>query len=123
VTHPALPYLSSDEQQLEMTQAQRRLEEMLPRVVPVVAYPFGLYDRATLSAAASAGLQAGVTMQARAVARGDLALALPRVGVSEDWCQSAISLRLNAGMRPLFRARAGTHPHLPVYSPLSIGGA
>jgi len=123
VTHPALPFLSGRDQQLEMTQAQRRLEEMLPRVAPIVAYPFGLYDRTTLGEAANAGFQAGVTMQARAVGRGDLALALPRVGVSEDWTRSAISLRLNAGMRPLFRARAGTHPRLPSASSRTIANA
>ena len=123
VTHAALPLLSSQDQRLEMAQAQRRLEDMLPRTVPIVAYPFGLYDGATLSEAANAGFLAGVTMQARAVARGDFALALPRVGVSEDWTRSAISLRLNAGMRPVFRARAGTHPRLPADSALRTTSA
>jgi len=117
LTHPALPFLSSGEQHREMVHARRCLEERLPRIVPVVAYPFGLYDRTTLREAASAGFHAGVTMQARALTRGDLALALPRVGVSEDWSSSAIAFRLNAGMSPLFRAKGGTHPRLP--SPVS----
>lgn len=116
LTHPALPFLSGSEQRREMAEAQRRLAEALPRVVPIVAYPYGLYDGSTLREAASAGFRAAVTMQARALTGGDLALALPRIGVSEDWSRSAISLRLNAGMRPVFKVRSGTHPRLPARS-------
>lgn len=123
ITHPALPFLSADEQSFEMLEARRRLEDVLPRVVPIIAYPYGFYDQITLTVAARAGFQAGVTMQARAVSARDPVLALPRVGVSEDWSQSAISVRLSAGMRRLFTARAGTHPRLPVQSDLHTNSA
>jgi peptidoglycan/xylan/chitin deacetylase (PgdA/CDA1 family) len=123
MTHPVLPFLSADEQAFEMLESQRRLEDVLPRVVPIIAYPFGFYDQETLTAAASAGFQAGVTMQARAVSSRDSVLALPRVGVSEDWSHSAISVRLNAGMRHLFTARAGTHPRLPIQPVLHTNSA
>jgi peptidoglycan/xylan/chitin deacetylase (PgdA/CDA1 family) len=123
VSHPVLPFLSSEAQHIELVHAQRWLEQMLPRVVPIVAYPFGLYDGRTLAEAARAGFRAGVTMQARALARQDLALALPRTGISEHWSASAISLRLNRGLGPLFKARGGIHPRLPHDSRLRAGGA
>lgn len=111
VTHPALSRLSENEQEQEMARAQAWLEREVLRVVPIVAYPFGLYDARTIRAAHAAGMTAGVTMQPRAPDRRDGAFALPRVGVSEDWSVSAIALRLNAGLGPLFIARAGgRHP-------------
>ena len=97
-----------------MRAAQRWLQDRLPRVVPIVAYPFGLYDAGTIGAAQRAGLNAGVTMQPRALDRRDTAYALPRVGVSEDWTPSSIGLRMNSGLSSLFIARmGGRHPRLP----------
>lgn len=114
MTHPALPYLASAEQEHEMREASRRLREELPRTMAVVAYPFGLYDGTTIDAASRAGMVAGVTMQPRALGPGDAALTLPRIGTSEDWSVGAIALRLQAALRPLFiAAMRGRHPHLP----------
>jgi peptidoglycan/xylan/chitin deacetylase (PgdA/CDA1 family) len=105
MTHAALPFLDAADQRLEIETAQRRLEDELPRVIPVVAYPFGLHDLATARATQRAGLVAGVTMHPRALHRRDSVFALPRIGVSEDWSPAAIALHANAGLRPLFMAR------------------
>jgi peptidoglycan/xylan/chitin deacetylase (PgdA/CDA1 family) len=114
LTHPALPFLPATEQEREMRAAQRWLQDRLPHVVPIVAYPFGLYDADTIGAAQRAGLNAGVTMQPRALDTRDTAYALPRVGVSEDWTPSSIGLRMNTGLSSLFIARmGGRHPRLP----------
>jgi peptidoglycan/xylan/chitin deacetylase (PgdA/CDA1 family) len=114
LTHPALPLLPPAEQECEIHVAHLRLQKELPRVMPVVAYPFGLYDDATIRAAQRAGLAAGVTMQPRALDARDTVFALPRIGVSEDWTESAIALRANAALRSLFIARmGGRHPRLP----------
>lgn len=114
LTHPALPFLAPAEQEHELRAAQRVLERELPRVRPIVAYPYGLYNDDTIAAARRAGMHAGVTMQARALGRGDAVLTLPRTAVSEHWTTGAISLRVNAGIRPVLIARAGgIHPRLP----------
>lgn len=104
MTHPVLPRLGTAEQADEMRMAHDRIREELPRAIPVVAYPFGLHDQSTLCAARRAGMTAAVTMAPRALRTSDSALLLPRVGISEDWAPEAISLRLNRGLEPFFRA-------------------
>src|SRR4051812_9501183 len=66
--HPALPLLSYDEQIAEMKNSFSLLQSRLPRVLPIVAYPYGLYDRMTVRAARAAGMNAGLTMEGRATA-------------------------------------------------------
>lgn len=116
VTHPALALLAPFEQELEMREAHRTIREQLPHAtVPIVAYPYGVYDRRTMDAARRAGLRAGVTMQGRALGMNDDVFALPRLGVSEDWSPAAIGLRINAAGRLLQIARSrGIHPRMPI---------
>jgi peptidoglycan/xylan/chitin deacetylase (PgdA/CDA1 family) len=114
LSHPALPFLTPQEQERELREADERLRDELPRVLPIVAYPFGLYDEMTIAAARRSGVQAGLTMQGRALSNHDHVLALPRIGVSEDWSPHAISLRISSAMSPVLIARSGgRHPRLP----------
>lgn len=62
VTHPVLPLLSLDEQRSEIVESHAALREAVGSVLPVIAYPYGLYDGTTLRAAREAGMTGGVTM-------------------------------------------------------------
>ena len=114
LTHPALPLISAAARAHELRDSLARLERELPRVVPVLAYPFGLYDHATASGARRAGLTAGVTLQGRSIHPTDDPMMLPRIGVSETRTIRSLALRLNSGLRPLMIARTGSlHPPMP----------
>ena len=65
VSHPALPLLSYREQVHEMRANFVSLRERLPRVLPVVAYPYGLYYEQTIRAAGDARMVAGMTIDGR----------------------------------------------------------
>lgn len=115
LTHPALPLISTAERMHELRDSLARLEGELSRVIPVLAYPFGLYDRATAECARRAGLIAGLTLQGRSIHRTDDMMMLPRIGVSETRTIRSIALRLSSGLRPLMIARTGSiHPPMPV---------
>lgn len=80
VTHPVLPLLSENEQQREISESYAALRERVDRVIPVIAYPYGLYDRNTLRAARDAGMMAGVTMDRVGCASGEaVRLSIPRL--------------------------------------------
>ena len=114
VTHPALPFLSFDEQVAEMEDNLRALRQHLPRVLPVVAYPYGLYDPTTLRAARAAGMSAGFTMEGRAAAERPSLMTIPRVGSGEAYAPSALARKLNRALRPALVIRnRGIHPRLP----------
>jgi peptidoglycan/xylan/chitin deacetylase (PgdA/CDA1 family) len=106
-THPALPFLEAGEQERELRESMDRLFGELPRVRRIVAYPYGLFDDATVAAAKRAGLRFGVTADGRAPSGADDPLRVPRLTVQEGRPVSSISLRLNSGLRPLLVARDG----------------
>lgn len=114
VSHPALPMLSHDEQIAEMRDSLDWLRDRFPRVLPVVAYPYGLYDRATVAAAEQAGMIAGVTMEGRASANRPAPMIVPRVGAGELHPPTSLALRLNRALRPVLVLRnRGAHPRIP----------
>lgn len=115
LTHPNLPSLPPGEQEHEMAECLHVLRARLPRVLPVIAYPYGLYDASTLEAAKRAGMVAGVTMEGRAPDRRPNLFTIPRVGLGEVHSNRSMSLRLNDACRPLIILRnRGTHarPHV-----------
>jgi peptidoglycan/xylan/chitin deacetylase (PgdA/CDA1 family) len=113
-THAALPFLSAQERETEITTSFRRLRDELTNVMPVLAYPYGLYDDATASSAKASGMLAAVTLQGRATTPADDVLKLPRLGVSEDRTGRSIAIRLNTGLRDLMVRRTGClHPPIP----------
>ncbi len=115
LSHPALPLLSYDEQVAEMRDNFALLRERLPRVLPVVAYPYGLYDRTTVRAAREAGMIAGLTMEGRATADNPDRMVVPRIGGSEVRAPRSLARRLNRALRPALIVRnRGPHPRLPV---------
>jgi len=70
VTHAALPLLAAEEQQREIAASYQRLRERVD-AIPVIAYPYGLYDGRTLRAAHDAGMTGGVTMDRVGCAPGE----------------------------------------------------
>jgi peptidoglycan/xylan/chitin deacetylase (PgdA/CDA1 family) len=118
LSHPALPLLPYAEQVAEMRDNFALLQERLPRVLPVVAYPYGLYDRMTVRAARDAGMIAGLTMEGRATADNPDRMVAPRIGGAEVRAPRSLARRLNRALRPalVFRNR-GPHPRLPVDRP------
>lgn len=115
LTHPALPLLPYPDQVREMRDNFELLRERLPRVLPVVAYPYGLYDRATVRAATDAGMVAGVTMEGRATADRPDPMTVPRVGAGDIHTAGSLTRRLNRALRPALVVRnRGVHPRIPV---------
>lgn len=116
VTHPVLPLLSEDEQRREIADSHRRLCEQLPRVLPVIAYPYGLYDAATLRAAHAAGMTDGVTMDRVGCAPGESdPLRVPRLPFGGATPVARMGLYLSAPWR-WYRRRNdwhGGYPALP----------
>lgn len=114
LSHPALPLLSFDEQIDEMRNNYTLLRERLGRVVPVVAYPYGLYDESTIRAALEAGMIAGVTMEGRASADKPYPMTVPRVGGADNRSPQSLARRLTRALRPALVLRnRGVHPRIP----------
>jgi len=115
MTHPALPMLSDEACLREIRGAMARLHEELPRTVPVLAYPYGLYDARTAKLAKEGGMTAGITLQGRAVVSADDPFMLPRLGVGETRSPRSIGLRLSGTLRRAMIARTGCmHPPMPI---------
>jgi peptidoglycan/xylan/chitin deacetylase (PgdA/CDA1 family) len=114
LSHPALPRLSYPEQVAEIRNSFQLLRSRLPRVQPVVAYPYGLYDRNTAGAAIEAGMLAGVTMEGRATADHPDTMMVPRLGGAEVRSSESLAFRLNRALRPALIIRnRGRHPRMP----------
>lgn len=65
VSHPVLPLLTEQEQWKEITACHDLLRDRLPRTQPILAIPFGLFDRSTLQVAKRAGMLAVLTLANR----------------------------------------------------------
>jgi hypothetical protein len=114
LSHPALPRLSYPEQVAEIRNNFLLLRSTLPRVHPIVAYPYGLYDQSTVYAAIDAGMVAGLTMEGRATANQPDMMMVPRLGGAEIRSPESVALRLNRALRPALIIRnRGRHPRMP----------
>jgi peptidoglycan/xylan/chitin deacetylase (PgdA/CDA1 family) len=114
VSHPVLPLLPYGEQLDEIRNNFMLLRERLPRVLPVVAYPYGLYNATTVRAAAEAGMIAGLTMEGRATSDRPDPMMVPRVGGADIHTPDAIRRKLNRALRPAVVIRnRGRHPRVP----------
>lgn len=115
LSHPSLPALAYGDQVKEMRDNFHSLAQRLPRVLPIVAYPYGLYDRTTIRAAREAGMSSGVTMEGRAPGARPELFTLPRVGVGDIHRNASMMMRLTRAMRPVLVARnRGIHPRVPL---------
>ncbi len=114
LSHPSLPSLAYEEQVAEIHGNFLLLSERLPNVQPIVAYPYGLYDRTTIRAAADAGMVCGVTMEGRAPSGSPNLFTVPRVGCGEAHDIRSVSRRLSRVLRPFLVVRNGSiHPRVP----------
>lgn len=114
MTHPALPFLDEAEQVREIGECSETLRGELPRVLEMLAYPYGLYDARTIAAARRAGIRCGLTMDGRAPSRHMDAMQVPRLGIMEERPAASVGLRLSAVLRPLMVLRDGAaHARLP----------
>jgi len=112
-SHPVLPLLSELEQRREITESYRWLAERLPRVRPLLAYPYGLYDRRTVAAARAAGMEGAFSIEGRAAGSRFDRYACPRIGIAEVNNVRGLRLRLNWSTIPLVAWRnGGWHPRL-----------
>jgi peptidoglycan/xylan/chitin deacetylase (PgdA/CDA1 family) len=99
--HPALPQLPAQAQAVEIRGGSEWLTQRFEKVLPFVAYPYGLLANSTIDAARSCGMTAGFTMDPRPPMPSDLALALPRVGLSQHTERRRVPLRLSRIVQPL----------------------
>ena len=114
LSHPSLPSLAYEDQVAEIRDNFVLLRERLPSVRPIVAYPYGLYDRSTIRAAAEAGMVCGVTMEGRAPSGSPNLFTVPRVGCGEAHDIRSVSRRLSRVLRPALVLRNGSiHPRVP----------
>jgi len=113
-THPALPALPPDAQRREIASSYTWLAERFPRVRPFLAYPYGLYDRTTVSAARDAGMEAAFSIEGRAAGPRFDVYACPRIGMAEVNSLRSFQMRLSWLAIPLVAWRnGGWHPRMP----------
>jgi peptidoglycan/xylan/chitin deacetylase (PgdA/CDA1 family) len=97
VYHPFLPELSPAELERQMRDSKRKLETKLSTRVGTFAYPFGIYDRATIAAARAAGYELAFTINTGVVDPGQDRLLLNRymvtAGDNLDRFRSYLKLR------------------------------
>jgi len=114
VSHPAMPLLTVGEQEWEISECARWLRERLPRVLPYLAYPYGLYSRTTLIALHNAGMTAGFSLTGRAATSRCNLAACPRIGLAEGNSVTSLRARLNWAAIPLVALRNREwHPRVP----------
>ena len=82
--HPRLPELEPDELKDELTGALADLQERLPDVSPLFAYPHGLHDAEVRKAAIEAGYGAAFTTEPGRNGAGTDPFCLRRIGF-KDW--------------------------------------
>ena len=112
--HLALSYLPEADAEREIADSLHWLRNHLPRVEPYLAYPYGLYSRATVRAARRAGIEAAFSMEGRAAGPRFDMYTCPRIGIAEVNNCRGVRLRLAWGSIPLVAWRnGGWHPQGP----------
>ena len=111
MSHPVLPLLPDDEIRQEIAISFSALRERFANVVPVLAVPFGLYDRRTLRIARSAGMSASFTLAGSALTDSDSERGLPRLCVTGIDSRTSLGLRL-LGVKETVRGWLGYPPVL-----------
>jgi peptidoglycan/xylan/chitin deacetylase (PgdA/CDA1 family) len=88
LTHPALACHSEDIQIQEITGCMEALENISRSKIDTIAYPYGNYNKVTLSVAANQKLSAGFTTQAQVVDKSSNLLELGRFQVVNQDAES-----------------------------------
>jgi hypothetical protein len=81
VNHIALARHSIKTQELEISQSKKYLEDILGRSIQTFTYPFGNYDRDTISLVKKVGFDCACTTVEETVWKGSNRYLLPRFGV------------------------------------------
>ena len=103
--HYALPWLTSDEIQREVREAQQWLEQRLPRVRRFLAYPYGLHSPAAVDAVRESGMDAAFTISGLAATSAFPMYQCPRIGMADVNTLKGLRLRLAWASIPLLKAR------------------
>jgi hypothetical protein len=106
-THPVLPLLEDAGVAAEIRDAYSAIRARIPRALPVLAIPFGLYTARTVVLARDAGMDASLTLANHPLRRAASDGALPRLSMGRGLRRWKLALRLVAPRR------ATPYPLLP----------
>jgi peptidoglycan/xylan/chitin deacetylase (PgdA/CDA1 family) len=114
MTHPVLPFLPDDELKREVADCYSLLRERVPGVLPVLAVPYGLYDRRTLNLARDAGMVASLTVQRRTLRKSGLdAAGLHRWPVDRQLSNWKLLIHLTGALERWRDWTGGAMPQFP----------
>lgn len=116
LTHPVLPLLSPDQFQAEVGGSWDQLHARLPRVLPCLAIPFGLFDKRTAVLARNAGMTSCLSLAARTWGGYPATDALPRFALTNRESAWKLVLRVTGLAERLlaWRMAGGAgYPDLP----------
>ncbi|MFL5613844.1 MAG: polysaccharide deacetylase family protein [Gemmatimonadaceae bacterium] len=115
--HPVLPLLSDEEATREIADCHHALNAELPRVLPILAIPFGLFDQRTANIARTAGMRASLSLAGTPVSDREATRGiLPRVSVggsAQPWRLQLKVLGVEQRVREWLRRDASAYPQLP----------
>jgi peptidoglycan/xylan/chitin deacetylase (PgdA/CDA1 family) len=115
LSHPVLPFLSDDEARSEIRGSFDALRARYPKTLPILSFPYGLYDARTVAIARDEGLTACVTLGAKLLNDTIPDGTIPRIGLTArhpPWLAVLCALGWWRGVRPGSRA-AHRYPDLP----------
>lgn len=116
LSHPVLPLLDDGEFRSEVGDCLKTLQSRLPRVCPVLAIPFGLFDARSADRARDAGMDSSLTLAARTLHGYGRDEALPRIGLTVREPAWKLVLRATGIVERLFPGRLpgrADYPALP----------
>jgi peptidoglycan/xylan/chitin deacetylase (PgdA/CDA1 family) len=113
-SHPAMPLLSADEQRLEITAGYDRLRERFPATIPVLAAPFGLFNRDTVAVTRELGLDACLGLGNRTLRFEGKTGALPRFCMMHPDSAFKLAPRLSGVVDQIRSWRGEGPPDFPV---------
>lgn len=114
--HPVLPLLPPQEQEREIRGCFEDLRRRIPKVLPVLAMPYGLYDGATAAIARQAGMEAVLTMDETCLGFPVPEGVVPRITANRGLRGWRLMLRTSGRLDGVVRRRHGftrAYPPLP----------
>ena len=123
MSHPVLPLLPFQEQVSEIGSCIEALAQRIPHALPILAYPYGLYDQDTIRAARAAGALGAVTMDGHGVRSGGSSgpYRIPRIPLSRVRPTARIAWYVSpVGEWYRRRSMVQGYPRLPQSPPLQI---
>jgi peptidoglycan/xylan/chitin deacetylase (PgdA/CDA1 family) len=115
VSHPVLPLLSDDAIRSEIRASYDELRSRYPRIVPLLSFPFGLYDERSVRIGLEEGLSSCLTLGATQLGDGTSSDTIPRICVTEGhrpWKTALYALGWWQGIRAPLQG-GHRYPSLP----------